>query len=218
MASLSCHSHSLANDNHLTPDARKNRPRTGVWTAVTNADRTPGLHPLLASRFSPLQFDAAHVIDAGQVDLLLEAARWAPSAGNSQPWAFFTGRREEKDHERIVPYLAGSSARWAPDASLLVVAMAHRYIDGTDWLYSDFADYDLGQAVAHLTLQAHAMGFACRQFRAFDLEALSKELRPGADWQVVSMIAVGQSTVSDSPVRDRRSVADLRAAPWQGVT
>ena len=189
---------------------RKIHATTVVRTTVTD----PALHPLLSSRFSPLQFDPAYLIDERRVELLLEAARWAPSAGNSQPWAFFTARRETTAHERVVPYLARSSARWAPQASLLVVAMAHRSIADTDWSYSEFADYDLGQAVAHLTFQAHAMGFACRQFRAFDLDALTSELHPAPGWEIVSMVAVGRPTATGSPERERRSITDLRTAPW----
>ena len=172
------------------------------------------VHPLLATRFSPLRFDPECTLAEDDVDLLLEAARWAPSAGNSQPWAYFTARRDEPDHKRIAPYLAASSARWAPSASLLVVTMAHRYVADTDWAYSDFADYDLGQSVAHLTLQAHAMGLACRQFRAFDLDGLTAELAPGAGWQVVSMIAVGRAAEERPADRERRTAAELRSAPW----
>ncbi|WP_427889387.1 nitroreductase family protein [Kribbella sp. GL6] len=172
------------------------------------------VHPLLASRFSPLLFDPARTVTEDDVDVLLEAARWAPSAGNSQPWAYFVARRDEPEHKRIVRHLARSSGRWAPTASLLVVTMAHRYVEDTDWAYSDFADYDLGQSVAHLTLQAHAMGLACRQFRAFDLEALATDLSPGPGWHIVSMIAVGTPAEERPADRDRRSTADLRSAPW----
>jgi nitroreductase len=173
------------------------------------------VHPLFATRFSPLRFDPGWTITEDDVDLLLEAARWAPSAGNSQPWAYFTARRGEPEHERIVRHLAASSGRWAPGASLLIVTMAHRYIEDTDWAYSDFADYDLGQSVAHLTLQAHAMGLACRQFRAFDLDKLTADLGPDAGWHVVSMIAVGKAAEGPQP-RERRSPDDLRSAPWSG--
>ncbi|GAA3110874.1 hypothetical protein GCM10010530_37450 [Kribbella aluminosa] len=172
------------------------------------------MHPLLASRFSPLLFDSARTVSDDDVDLLLEAARWAPSAGNSQPWAYFVARRDEPEHKRIVRHLARSSARWAPTASLLIVTMAHRYVEDTDWAYSDFADYDLGQSVAHLTLQAHAMDLACRQFRAFDLEALTTDLTPGPGWHIISMIAVGTPTQDRPADRARRSTADLRTAPW----
>ncbi|MFG1911773.1 nitroreductase family protein [Kribbella sp. NPDC048928] len=172
------------------------------------------VHPLLASRFSPLLFDPARSVTDADVDLLLEAARWAPSAGNSQPWAYFVARRDEPEHKRIVRHLARSSARWAPTASLLIVTMAHRYVDDTDWAYSDFADYDLGQSVAHLTLQAHAMNLACRQFRAFDLEALTADLNPGPGWHIVSMIAAGTPAEDPPPTRPRRTTQDLQTAPW----
>ena len=78
----------------------------------------PALHPLLARRWSPLAFDPAQEVPAAEVDSLLEAARWAPSAGNSQPWAFVVGRRGDAVHGRIVRHLAPSAARWAPTAGL----------------------------------------------------------------------------------------------------
>ncbi len=88
------------------------------------------------------------------LDTILDAARLAPSAGNSQPWAFVAGRRGDGVHGRIVAHLAGSSARWAPDASVLVVNLARVLVEDTDWEYSEYARYDLGQAVAHMTMQA----------------------------------------------------------------
>src|SRR5262249_62348344 len=57
------------------------------WLVSVEADR-PLLHPLLAGRWSPTTFDASHQLAAAEIEALLEAARWAPSAGNSQPWAF----------------------------------------------------------------------------------------------------------------------------------
>ncbi|MFJ5830356.1 nitroreductase family protein [Streptomyces sp. NPDC093089] len=173
-----------------------------------------GLHPLLAGRFSPYRFDPSVAVDDGALGLLLEAARWAPSAGNSQPWGFFASRPGEPGHERVVPHLAPSSARWATDAGLLVVTSARRHVDDTDLLFSEFADYDLGQAVAHLTVQAQAMGLAAHQFRAFDLEGLTKELDPAPGWAIVSMVAVGRAAGGPPEGRDRRGVADLLSAPW----
>lgn len=78
--------------------------------------------------------------------------------------------------------------------------------------YSEFAEYDLGQAVAHLTIQAHTMGLACRQFRAFDLEALHSELRIEPGWRIVTMLAVGTSAAPPPAARVRRTVAELMSA------
>ncbi|MEU6845636.1 nitroreductase family protein [Streptomyces sp. NPDC046716] len=173
-----------------------------------------GIHPLLAGRFSPTRFDASAVVDDGSLSLLLEAARWAPSAGNSQPWGFFVCRPGEPEYERVVRHLAPSSARWAKGAGLLVVTLARRLVGDSSVLYSEFADYDLGQAVAHMTVQAQAMGLAARQFRAFDLESLTQELRPNPGWAIVSMVAVGKAADDAADSRDRRSTADLLSAPW----
>ncbi|MGW5361160.1 nitroreductase family protein [Actinopolymorpha pittospori] len=177
-----------------------------------NAHPLPELHPLLRARWSPIAFDSSHVLTDTAVDLLLEAARWAPSAGNSQPWAFVTAVRGRPEHVRITHRLAPSSRRWAPDASLLVVNVAHRYVEDTSMEFSEFADYDLGQAVAHMTLQAQAMGLACRQFRAFDLDGLTADLELAPGWQVLSMTAVGRP-LGESPERERRTLTHLREAP-----
>ncbi|MER7946394.1 nitroreductase family protein [Streptomyces sp. NPDC096079] len=175
---------------------------------------TGGLHPLLAGRYSPSRFDPTAVVDDDALRLLLEAARWAPSAGNSQPWGFFTGRPGEPEHARVVPHLAPSSARWATNAGLLVVTLTRRHVDDTELQYSEFADYDLGQAIAHMTLQAEALGLASHQFRAFDLEGLTKELNPNPGWAIVSMIALGKAAEEARAGRDRRTVEELVSDPW----
>lgn len=176
-------------------------------TAATDDPRGQ-LHPLLRARYSPLRFDPHHRLTDTELSLLLEAARWAPSAGNSQPWGFVAARRGEAIHQVLLRHLAGSSRRWAPSASALMVNLAHRHVDGSDLQFSEFADYDLGQAVAHLTLQAQAMGLSCHQFRAFDLEAVTDALVPAPGWEVVSMTAVG-SAVDEEPPRERREADRL---------
>lgn len=118
-------------------------------------------------------------------------------------------RRSTSGHDGLVARLAPSSARWAPSASALVVNLAHRQVEGTDWPYSEFADYDLGQAVAHMTIQATTMGLSCRQFRAFDLEKLTDDLRVPAGWAIVSMTAIGRASDNGSS-RERRSIDDIR--------
>jgi nitroreductase len=174
----------------------------------------PSLHPLLASRWSPTTFDPAHELTTAEVEVLLEAARWAPSAGNSQPWAFLVGRRGDEVHGRLVRHLAGSSARWAPTASLLLANLAHRHVEDTDWEYSEFAHYDLGQAIAHLTFQARALDLYVRQFRAFDREAITAEFSVPDHWEVTTMAAVGRlpqgvEQGSRPAARDRRPLEDL---------
>jgi nitroreductase len=183
---------------------------------VTRPSPTP-LHPLLSSRWSPTVFDAGASLDAAGVESLLEAARWAPSAGNSQPWAFIVGTRGSADHARLVSHLAGSSRRWAPTAALLVANLVHRYVEGTDWEYSEFSRYDLGQAVAHMTLQARSLGLYVRQFRAFDRDGIAAEFDVPEHWEVCTMSAIGHlprelmpDTDAGPPRTDRRSVTEVQ--------
>jgi nitroreductase len=174
------------------------------------------LHPLLAGRWSPTRFDAAHRTSDGEVELILEAARWAPSAGNSQPWAFIVATPETDAHSRLTKHLAGSSRPWAADASLLIANLAHRYVQDTTWEYSEFSLYDLGQAVAHMTTQALALGLLARQFRAFDRDALHAEFSVPEHWEIATMTAIGrpvaipaENGAHPSPSRQRRALEDL---------
>jgi nitroreductase len=177
------------------------------------------LHPLLSTRWSPTVFDGSATLDAHGVESLLEAARWAPSAGNSQPWAFIVGVRGSAEHARLVAHLAGSSSRWAPTAALLVANLVHRYVEDTDWEYSEFALYDLGQAVAHMTLQARAMGLYVRQFRAFDRAGIEAAFGVPDHWEVCTMSAIGHlppevAQDGDAARTDRRPVTELH---WSGT-
>ncbi|MGC4111976.1 MAG: nitroreductase family protein [Nocardioides sp.] len=180
------------------------------------------LHPLLARRWSPLGFDPAHELSLDDVMLLLEAARWAPSAGNSQPWSFLVGRRGDAVHQRLVGRLAPSSRRWAPSASLLVANLSHRLVESTDWEFSEFSLYDLGQAVAHLTLQAEAMDLRVRQFRAFDRDGVAADFDVPPHWEVTTMAAIGRvpagaepPSTTDSASRQRRSIEEILWVPLE---
>jgi nitroreductase len=184
------------------------------------------VHPLLAARWSPTTFDEAAAISGAEVESMLEAARWAPSAGNSQPWAFIVGRRGEPDHDRLVRHLTGSSRAWAPIAGMLVANLSHRFVEDTDWEYSEFSVYDLGQAVAHMTFQAQSLGLSVRQFRAFDRDGLAAEFAVPPHWEVTTMSAIGRVPAGVSRhaaaaprgpqmPRDRRPVTDVR---WPQAT
>lgn len=116
-------------------------------------------------------------------------------------------------------HLTGSSAPWASTASLLVANLAHRFVEGIEWEYSEFSLYDLGQAVAHTTLQAESLGLSTRQFRAFNRDALTAGLAVPRHWEVTTMMAIGRAAattapsaapaLASTPSRERRIVNDL---------
>lgn len=175
---------------------------------------SPDLHPLLRHRRSSRTFDPAHVLAEDDLVRLLEAARWAPSAGNSQPWAFVVTRRGEPAHERMVGRLSRGTAAWAPRAAALVLTL-HRvgHDEDPSMAFSDYALYDLGQAVAHLTVQAQALGLHVHQFAGFDHDGMAEEFAVPPAWRVTTGLAIGRRPQDEAPAdaapRERKPLSDV---------
>lgn len=154
----------------------------------------PGAEALaepLRSRWSPSVFDDRHRLDREQLRTLLRAAQWAPSFGNTQPWGFIVAERGDAAHEVLVAHLSRGNSGWVPRASVVLVA-ATRIGPGPDGKPpSVYAEYDLGQAAAHITLQARRMGLHAHQFAGFDHDAVAERLGVPDDHRVMSGIAVG---------------------------
>src|SRR4051794_13397177 len=100
-------------------------PTTTIRTLPHRAhDAQVPLHPLLADRWSPRAWDPGHVLDDASLEALLEAARWAPSAANSQPWRLGVARRGEPAFDALGATLAPGNQRWALAAAALVLLAA----------------------------------------------------------------------------------------------
>jgi nitroreductase len=148
------------------------------------------VHPLLSERWSPRGFDRDHEVTDNDVTALLEAARWAPSAGNSQPWRFLVARRGEQAHGQLFAALQPGNQAWAGAAGALVLVAA-RTTDG-DGTPRPFALYDTGQAVASLITQAQAHGLATHQIGGFDNERVRTAFGLDDSLTPVVVIAVGR--------------------------
>lgn len=160
----------------------------------------------LRSRWSPSIFDDEHRLTHDELSTLLHAAQWAPSSGNSQPWAFVVAERGSASHEALVRHLSRGNAGWVPRASVVLVATTQVApdADGNGGRSEALAHYDLGQAAAHVTLQARAMGLHAHQFGGFDKDALAAELGVPDHVQVMSGIAIGvRGAAADVPERDQ---------------
>ncbi len=147
----------------------------------------------LRSRWSASVYDDSHRLEPHEIETLLRAAQWAPSAGNSQPWVFFVCVPGTANHDRLVATLSRGNSGWVPRASVVFVTAAHvRTGEEPDApAFSDYALHDVGQAAAHLTLQARAMGLHAHQFAGFDHDALAHELGVPPTHQLLTGIAVG---------------------------
>ncbi|MEO2134547.1 nitroreductase [Microbacterium laevaniformans] len=156
--------------------------------AAHPADTDAPILDVLAERWSTRIFDPATPIDEDALASALEAARWAPSANNTQPWRFVVARRGSAAHAQIVDALMGFNQSWAADAAALVVFASAAALDGKPL---PWAAYDTGQAAAHFTVQAHASGLHTHQMGGFDRDAIAAAFGFGDDLVAVTVMAVG---------------------------
>lgn len=157
------------------------------------ADDQARLAEPMRSRWSASVFDPRHRLAPAELEELLLAAAWAPSAGNSQPWRLLVAERGTPLHDALVATLSRGNAGWVPSASVVLVVTAQTG-RGPDDAKDPTATalYDAGQAAAHLTLQAQATGLHAHQFAGFDHEALGRAAGVPAWHTVVAGIAVGR--------------------------
>jgi nitroreductase len=148
------------------------------------------VHPLLAGRWSPRGFDARHELTDEQVTALLEAARWAPSANNTQPWRFLVARRGDAAFTDLAGLLAPGNQPWATAAAALVLVAAETVDESGR--SRPWALYDTGQAVGHLVVQAAAEGLDAHQLGGFDAAGVAERFGLPAGVQPVVVVAVGR--------------------------
>jgi nitroreductase len=148
------------------------------------------IHDLLRDRWSPRAFDP-QPIPAGELLSLLEAARWSPSSANQQPWSFVVIPRSDEDaFARGLACLSENNARWAANAPLLLLTVAKLTRD--NGAPNRTALYDMGQAVAHLTIQATALGLKTHQMGGFSQERARELFAVPDGYEPVTFIAVGR--------------------------
>jgi nitroreductase len=154
-------------------------------------------HPidtLFLQRWSPRAFTGEAIPEAELLSLF-EAARWAPSAYNSQPWRFLYARRDTPHWERFFGLLAPFNQSWANRAAALVVLVSNPEFQppGADKpVILRSASVDAGAAWASLALQATHSGWRAHGLAGFDVERAAVELNVPANHRVEIAIAIGR--------------------------
>ncbi|WIY82983.1 nitroreductase family protein [Propionimicrobium sp. PCR01-08-3] len=184
-------------------------------TQIRNITGTP-IAPILADRWSPRGFDASHEISRDDLLSIVEAARWAPSAGNTQPWAFIAARRGTPEFNTIAGSLAGFNSAWAGRASALIVFAT---IPARGQKMARWNEYDLGQAAASATVQAEYLGLRVHQMGGFDANVIREGLELSDDVNPLTVMAIGAYDDSDSVPAEiaQRDLADRRRLPLEQV-
>ena len=157
---------------------------------VKVADTDYPIHKILRERWSPRSFSDKS-IDPELINQLFEAARWAPSSYNEQPWRFITARREEEDaFEKLSQVMNDFNRGWAAEAPVLALGLTKTSFDLND-RPNPHAGHDLGQAIAHLTFEATRHDLYVHQMagilpeKAQELYDISDEVKP------MTMFAIG---------------------------
>ena len=197
-----------------------------MTTTTRTADTAVELHPLLAERWSPRAFDRTPVSDS-DVTALLEAARWAPSANNYQPWRFLVGAAgvdgADATHKGLVDALAEFNQVWASPAPVLIAAIVE--VEHEDGSAREIAPYELGLAVSQLTVEAAARGLHVHPMGGFDAERLAETFAVPPQYRAVVVLAVGRhgdpeslpawAAERETAPRDRKPLTDIAyAGAW----
>jgi nitroreductase len=154
---------------------------------------TAKLTPPVRDRRSTTIFDPAHVLSQEDLEHLLRAAQWAPSGGNTQPWAWFVLDRGSAGHQALLAVLSEGNVPWVPAASVVLVAAAQIATDpyghGRDRPMT--AAFDTGLSMGALLAEATARGLATHVLGGFNTGELALALGVPEWFQVMCAVAVG---------------------------
>ena len=154
------------------------------------ADNQYPIHELIKQRWSPLAFNIRPV-EPEKIASLLEAARWAASCFNEQPWFFIVATQDNaQEYEKLFSCLVEANQTWAKDAPLLMLSVAKLSFTRNN-KPNRHALHDLGFAVGNLTLQAQALGLFVHQMGGFDADKARTLYSIPEDYEPVAAIAIG---------------------------
>ena len=171
--------------------------------SAIEARQTPyPVDPLILQRWSPRAFDRSAIPQADLLTLF-DAARWAPSAFNAQPWRFLYAQRGSENWPRFLKLLLPFNAAWAEHAAALVFVLSDTLIqpsDTVDQAVSRSHSFDAGAAWALLALQATRLGYYTHGMTGADFERARIELAVPARFHFEAAVAIGrQGAASELP-------------------
>jgi len=152
--------------------------------------KTHTVHPLITKRRSIVSFKE-DIPPQEDLNLLFNAARWAPSSRNQQPWRFIYTTRESVDEfKRFFDLLYDGNKEWAKSAPVLALSVAEVISDYKS-RPNRFAFHDLGMAVGNLLLQATSMGLYVHQMGGYDVDGAREVFNIPERFEPGAMIAIG---------------------------
>lgn len=178
-------------------------------TASTDHD----ILPLLADRYSPYAFEPRPVEPAKLLSCL-EAARWAASSYNEQPWRFILATRNDKPAwDAMIGCLLEANRPWATHAGALILTVARRAFSLNE-KPNRVAEHDIGLAAGNLSIQAQSLGLSVHQMAGIDMTACRVTYRIPEGFDPVTAIALGYAalpeSIADEKLRQRETAPRAR--------
>jgi nitroreductase len=192
--------------------------------ALKHAPEVDGVLPIFHSRWSPRAFSDRAVSNA-DLTKVFDAARWAASSYNEQPWRFLVGTQGTPTHKKILDTLMPFNQAWAGNAPVLILGVAKPTFSHND-SPNRVALHDLGAAASYLTLEAAALGLATHQMGGYDTEAARKAFGIPEGYVFGSVIALGyqaepaalpneQMLAQEVAPRTRKPLAEIVFSDWE---
>ncbi|HTL61626.1 MAG TPA: nitroreductase family protein [Nitrospira sp.] len=148
------------------------------------------IEDLIARRWSPRAFEE-RLVESEKLKSLFEAARWAPSSSNEQPWRFLAATKDnQSDYDKLFSCLNEGNAKWVFRAPVLMLSVASLFFED-DGKPNRHALHDTGLAVENLVLQATALGLQAHQMAGYDVEKARRQCQIPSGFEPVAMIAIG---------------------------
>ncbi|HEY7695718.1 MAG TPA: nitroreductase family protein [Nitrososphaeraceae archaeon] len=148
------------------------------------------INPLILNRWSPRSMTGQD-LDNEEIMPLFEAARWAPSSYNNQPWRFIYAKRNTEHWERLFNLLAEGNKTWAINSSLLVVVISRKNFEHNE-KPARTHQFDAGSAWENLALEAFSRGLVAHGMQGFDYDKARIDLEIPDNFEVMAMIAIGK--------------------------
>ena len=156
---------------------------------IKKAKNNSPVNKLIEQRWSNRAYSPKEVEDE-KLNSILEAARWAPSAFNEQPWRFIVGKKGDSNYDKILSTLVEWNQKWAGNAGVLILNITKNNFSRNNKPNAT-NEYDLGQAVAFMSLETVNQGLYGHQMTGFDAKKAAEIFNICDEYTVVSVIAIG---------------------------
>jgi nitroreductase len=169
------------------------------------------INPLILNRWSPRSMTAEGLND-DDIMSLFEAARWAPSSYNNQPWRFIYAKRNTEHWDRLFNLLMEGNKIWAKNAALLVVVISRKNFEFNE-KPAITHQFDAGSAWENLALEASYRGIVAHGMQGFDYEKAGVDLGIPPNFEVMAMIAIGKKgprEILPSELQEKEKLTDRK--------